>query len=216
WLQPFARYALACLGHDDFAALRAAHPGLFLAVRCRAQLALEHCRKRQTPPGELLDLLAQAARHGYRTPETVHAGQLAGVLTERSPTAARLQELVQRDATSAALRNSLRVAVEVASHRLPPTEALDLLLDWSQLATVERDEALGRGIGSQLLRLLLETASADPEVVLARACALLHEDERPALVRAWLQPEGKGLPFSDREDGGSLGRLWKAAVGLRY
>src|SRR5262249_24872837 len=137
WLQPFARYALACLGHDDFAALRAAHPGLFLAVRCRAQLALEHFRNRQTTPGELLELLTQAARHGYRTPETVLSGQLAGVLAERSHTAARLQDLVQCEATPAAQRNSLRVAVDIASHRLPPAEALDLMLNWSHLAAVE-------------------------------------------------------------------------------
>ena len=40
-VEPFARYALACLGKDDPAAILAGQPGLFLALRCRARQMLE-------------------------------------------------------------------------------------------------------------------------------------------------------------------------------
>jgi hypothetical protein len=51
-VQPFAGYALACLGQEDPAAVLTQQPGMFLAVRCRAWAALDRFRKRQATPTE--------------------------------------------------------------------------------------------------------------------------------------------------------------------
>src|SRR5439155_2414825 len=65
-LRPFARYALADLGAEDFAAVLGGQPGWFLAQRCRARLALERFRRREGTPGEFLEALQQAETAGYR------------------------------------------------------------------------------------------------------------------------------------------------------
>src|SRR5262249_14112771 len=82
--QPFARYALACLGHEDFAAVLASQPGLFLAVRCRARLAAERFRRRLAAPAEFLHLWRQAAGTGYRSAAGEHWCRLAEALDRRT------------------------------------------------------------------------------------------------------------------------------------
>ncbi len=64
----FARFALARLGRDDPAAVLASQPGMFLALRCRALIALERFRKREATPAELLDALRQASSVNWTRP----------------------------------------------------------------------------------------------------------------------------------------------------
>src|SRR5206468_5870155 len=81
-LRPFALYALACLGEENFAAVLASQPGLFLAQRCRAQLALTRFCRREGTPGELLDALQQAESVGYHLGGAEHYRRLAQALKQ--------------------------------------------------------------------------------------------------------------------------------------
>ncbi len=142
-VQPFARYALACLEQENPAAVLAAQPGLFLAVRCRARTAQERFRRRQMTPAEYLDALAPATAAGYRDAGAEHFRRLAQVLGQKQVDAAALRELASGGG------DGMRAAIELAVRRLPPQETLGLLLEWS------REEELGPVIGRHLLRLLL-------------------------------------------------------------
>src|SRR5262249_60886102 len=62
---PFARYALARIGHDNVAGVLASQPGMFLAVRCRVRLALERFRLRLGTAAEWLEALQHEGRLGY-------------------------------------------------------------------------------------------------------------------------------------------------------
>jgi len=64
-LRPFVRYALACLGQEDFATLLAELPGTFLAPRCRLWLTLGRFCRREVPAAELLAALQQATLAGH-------------------------------------------------------------------------------------------------------------------------------------------------------
>jgi hypothetical protein len=63
-LRPFARYGLACLGQDNFAAIIANQPELFLAVRCRVRLLHAIWRRacELTCPGGVADWQAWQAQ----------------------------------------------------------------------------------------------------------------------------------------------------------
>ncbi|HKB41859.1 MAG TPA: hypothetical protein VKD72_35865, partial [Gemmataceae bacterium] len=67
-LKPFARYALASLGQDDFAVLLADAPGTFLAPRCRVWLALARFCRREATPADLLQAIQQAGAAGHKMP----------------------------------------------------------------------------------------------------------------------------------------------------
>src|SRR5262249_23051014 len=75
--RPFARYGLACLGLDDFAAILEGRPGSFLVVRCRVRLALDCFRRREGTAAELLRALKLAEQHGFSPAEGEHFRALA-------------------------------------------------------------------------------------------------------------------------------------------
>jgi hypothetical protein len=160
-VQPFARYALTCLGQDDAAALLAAQPGLFLAVRCRARLARERFRARQATPAEYLDALQQADAAGNRDAAAEHFHRLAVALQQRQPDREGVRVLTA-EGSGAAARNFLRAALELAVYRLSPEDARGLLLEWSRRGDL--DEDLRTTVGRQLLRLLLGSGGEDAEV----------------------------------------------------
>jgi hypothetical protein len=187
-LRPFARYALACLGADDFAALLSSHPGWFLAQRCRARLALDRFRGRQGAPSELPEALQQAESAGYRPGGAEHYRRLALALKPRTPHAADLRRLADAPAAEgeSAARNALRAAAQVAARLLPPSEALALLTEWVREGRAQADEALRDFLGRQLLRLALLTPRAAADG-LAAAESLLGADPLLGLVREWLE-----------------------------
>jgi hypothetical protein len=185
--QPFARYALACLGQDDFAAVLAAQPGLFLAVRCRLRLTLERFRRRQASPAEYLDAFAQAASAGYRDAAD-HFHRLASALAQRQPSTESLRSLATGGPDFA------RAALELAVCRLPAAGARELLLEWALEGSPAIAAGLGPEVGRQLLRLLLLARAggqADPgDEARAVAGRLLPGDPLLALA-------GIGLPSAD-------------------
>jgi len=158
----FARYALARLGRDDPAAVLASQPGLFLALRCRALVALDRFRKREAPPAELLDALRQATSAGWTDPAADHFRRLALALQLQRPTIDDLRSLTaDRPTDPAVRRNLLRAALELAVRRLPAAAALQLLLERSALDDLSED--LRSPIGRQLLRLsLMRRRTATP------------------------------------------------------
>jgi tetratricopeptide (TPR) repeat protein len=163
--QPFARYALACLGQDDFAALLAGLPGLFLAVRCRARLAVERFRRREASPAEYLDALQQAAVVGYQDAAAEHFRRLAAALHPRQTDTATVRELAAKPMTDAAARNAFRAALELAVRRLPSLAIRELLLEWTKRDDL--DEELRTLVGRQLLRLRLLDEANDDETRIA-------------------------------------------------
>jgi hypothetical protein len=218
-LSPFARYALACLGQDDFAGVLAGQPGWFLAQRCRGRLALVRFCRREAAPGELLEALQQAEAAGYRIAGAEHYRRLALALKQRNPHADDLRRLADSPAAEgeAAARNARRAAVEIAAQLLPPAEALGTLLDWVRQGRVQTDDGLREPVGRQLLRLLLlcPRGAGDTAEVLRAAEALVGRDPVVGLVREWL---GVSDPATIAAVGGEalpLVRLWRAAVALR-
>lgn len=206
--EPFARYALAALGQDDFTAVLACQPGLFLATRCRARLLMERFRRRGATSAELLDALRQAAACGYQSPAAEHWQRLVRVLGERKPSAAGVRPFaIAESEEPAAARNRLHAAVEAAARNLSAPEALELLLDWSGGEVVRSDPELRELIGGQLLRLaVLHRPRA--EAALASAEALLAHPLVPLLrnqLLAWADDVAPG-PEAPR----ALG-LWHAA-----
>jgi len=217
-LRPFARYGLASLGEEDFAALLANQPGLFLAQRCRARLALDRFRRREASPGELLEALQQAETAGYRLPGADHYRRLALALKQRNPHADDLRRLAGAPAAEgeAAARNALRAAAEVAARLLAPAEAIGLFLDWVRQGRLQ-EEALRGTVGRQLLRLLLSCprGSCEPGEVLRAAESLLGRDPVLGLVREWLGlPEGSAMTAAEGE-AMPLVLLWRASLALR-
>ncbi|MGH7169298.1 MAG: hypothetical protein ACRELG_03355, partial [Gemmataceae bacterium] len=190
--QPFARYALACLGKEDLAALLAAQPGLFLAVRCRARLAGERFREREASPAEYLDALRHAAVHGYQDDVAEHLRRLAEALQQRQADPTTVRELAVAPCTDAAGRNAFRAALELAVHRLPATQARERLLDWAK--RTDLTEELCALVGRQLLRLLL-LANKDEEMSVAVARLLPDE---PLLL---LASGGRQPPDSRNQQG---------------
>jgi hypothetical protein len=205
--QPFARYGLVCLGQDDPAALLAAQPGLFLAVRCRARLALERFGRREINPAECLDALQQAATAGYRGEALDHFRRLAQALQQRQPALDELRALGAGggEEDAARRRNFYRAALEQAVRRLAPGAALDLLLAWSQAGGMAEEAELRPALGRQLLRLLLLERGPRADAALAAVEALLPGEPLTALARAALRPEKADLPPMP------AARLWQAA-----
>ena len=158
--QPFARYALACLGQEDAAALLASQPGLFLAVRCRARLAVERFRRREASPAECLDALQQAADNGYHDAAAEHFRHLAHVLHQRPADPSILRELAAAPLTDAAARNAFRAALEATVRHAPAAIAGALLHEWTQRADL--DEELRALVSRQLLRCHLLSGERQP------------------------------------------------------
>jgi hypothetical protein len=158
--QPFARYALACLGQEDMAGLLASQPGFFLAVRCRARWAIERFRRREANPAEYLDALRLAAAHGYKEEAAEHFRRLAVALQPRTVEAKAVRELAAAPCTDAAGRNAFRAALELAVRRLADGEARELLLEWSK--RTDLTEELQSLVQRQLLRLSLRTSGERP------------------------------------------------------
>jgi hypothetical protein len=170
--QPFARYGLACLGQDDPAAVLAAQPGFFLAVRCRLRQALDRFRRRQSTPGEFLDAFQQAAAAGYRNPAAKHFRRLALALQQRQPTRDCLRTLAAEEGPRAG--DSMRVALELAVRRLTASEALPLLLEWVDEGGPAAMVGLGAEVGRQLLRLMLR-GEATPQALDAARRLIANE-----------------------------------------
>src|SRR5262249_20915332 len=147
---PFARYALACLGQDDFASVLASQPGAFLAIRSRTQIAAERFRQRKASAAEMLDALRLAGSHGFSLAAGDHLYEIATMLAQRSVTAAQLRAFVGDDSKGEpAFRNRLRIAVEMATRDLPVEPALELLLEWSKAEILGSDEPLRRSLGQE-------------------------------------------------------------------
>src|SRR5262249_30778259 len=131
-VQPFAAYALACLGQEDPAAVLTQQPGMFLAVRCRAWAALDRFRKRQATPAAVLDALHQAWAAGWRHPPAEPFRRLAEPLQQKQPTADQVRALAAESASDpAARRNLFRAALELAVRRLAPADAAAVLREWA-------------------------------------------------------------------------------------
>lgn len=224
---PFARYALARMGQGQFAELLASRPGLFLALRCRAQSVLRRFCRRQASPVECLDALALAATAGFAGHAAEHFRTLATALRQREPTAETVKELAATPTTDlVARRNYLRAAAEVAAHRLPPGKASVLLAEWVGLADGDLRQALER----QLLRLrllaekehllpLLDSVLATPNGVesFPTAAALWSSarrlaegeagcDSPPALSARW-RPLARALQLYDAARSGETTRV---------
>jgi hypothetical protein len=205
---PFARYALACLGKDDHAAVLASQPGAFVAVRCRLWSVVERFRQRRAPPVEYLDVLQHAAAAGIQEPVAQHFRQLAQVL-QRQPIASELQALVASPAEESCRRNLFRAALEAAVRHLPGPAARELLVHWSLIDWITVHPELRTALGRQLLRLMLTRLDhADPALNIVRR---LLPDE-PLLGEAFLvadKPEC--LPQSSTQAGLPARKLWLAA-----
>ncbi|MBI1916296.1 MAG: hypothetical protein HYS12_16430, partial [Planctomycetes bacterium] len=156
-LKPFARYALACLGQDDFAAVLAEAPGNFLAPRCRAWLTLTRFCRREATASDLLQAIQQASSAGHQTATLPGWQALAQALVSPTPNPAELwPALTESPAAEDVLtRMRRRAAVEQAVRQLPPEAALSLLLRWVRGGGGEQDERLREYAGRQMLRLLL-------------------------------------------------------------
>jgi hypothetical protein len=174
---PFARYSLACLGQDDPAVLLAAQPGLFLAVRCRARLAVDHFRRREISPVEFLDAVQAAVSAGYRGGAVEHFLRLAGALARPDPNAEEVRQLALEEGPVAG--NFRRAALEAAVRGLPPPQAIPVLLDWSRPDSPMAAGGLGPEVGRQLLRLALaaRATGVDPTPELLDAATRLLPGE---------------------------------------
>ncbi len=202
-VEPFARYALAGLGQEDFAAILASQPGLFVALRCRVRQAVERFRTRQAPPPELLDALQQASSVQFRDPAAEHFQTLALLLQRREPQVEELRSAVSGAVPDPAQRRNLfRAAVEAMLRRLHPETQRALLVEWAQLPWLvnEPDAALRALLARPLLRLVL------------------RERLRDGPERATLEQLQPGAPFLQLLDGSARQTstssslvLWEAA-----
>jgi len=204
--QPFARYGLACLNQDDFTAIMNSQPGLFLALRCRARLALDRFQKREISPAECLEILQQARSAGFQDVATEHFKKIAQLLQTKQVDVDKLQKTVgdQAQTGSVLRRNVFRAVLELTVKRLLTPDALVLLQGWSQVDWVAADADLVRLVGRQLLRLQLldcspaaSDAVAAIEKLLVGAPDLALGQSFPAmasLFRAatWLARQGNG------------------------
>jgi hypothetical protein len=199
--RPFSRYALACLGQDDFAALLASQPGLFLALRCRERLARERFYRREIRPAEYLDALRQAVVTGYQDAAAEHFQQLAAALQQLPVEANAVRQLADVDGTDAPARNALRAALELAVRRLPPEDTHHLLLEWANRATLT--DELRSLIGRQLMRLLM--LAGNDEDLRAAVVRLLPGEPLLHLLSGESEPAVQESPAI---------RLWFAACAL--
>jgi hypothetical protein len=184
---PFLRYALACLGREDFAALLASQPGLFLALRCRARETLERFRRREASAAEFLDALDRAAAVQY-FPYPIWR-RLASLLVKRSMTPDEVAGLVA-EGDAADQPNRLRVAFELTD-LLPAADALHLLTQWAKPQILSHGEKLRDYIGIQILRKVVESGAAEiPPTVEP----LPTDDPRVALTRFLLRPGVETCP----------------------
>jgi hypothetical protein len=179
--QPFVRYALASLGRGDFAVLLASQPGLFLALRCRARVALEYFRRREATAAELLDALDRAAAVQY-FPHPIWR-RLAALLVKRSVMPDEVAGLIA-EGDAADLPNRLRVALDLTD-LVPAADALHLVTEWASPQILPHDEELRNHIGIQILRKVVESGAAEIPPAIER---LLPDDPRVALTRFLLRP----------------------------
>jgi tetratricopeptide (TPR) repeat protein len=218
--QPFARYGLACLNQEDLDALLSTQPGLFLALRCRARLAMERFRKREITAAECLESLQQAHNAGFQDQAAAHFGRLARILQVKQPDTEMLRKLVDHGSGEDEIgrRNILRAALERAVTLLPAADARALVHEWSRLAWVAADTDVSRLLGRQLLRLLLLDASTPDADAVAVVEKLLAGDPCQVLARSLL--DGNNLPGADFLVAGDAGeepglaRLSRAAAWL--
>ncbi len=171
-VQPFARYALVCLGIEDGAELLSQQPGLFLAVRCRARSALERFRRREASPAELLDALRLAETQGYQEAACKHFQSLASFLQARGVDVETVRKWSAKSCADAERRNAFRAAVEWAISHFTDLENRQLFLEWSQ--RTDLTEELRASIERQRLRL-------EPDALLQ---TIRSESDRPA-ARLW-------------------------------
>jgi hypothetical protein len=219
-LKPFARYALACLGQDDFAALLAEAPGNFLAPRCRAWLTLVCFCRREATAADLLQAIQQTTAAGHKSATLPGWQALAQALASPTVNPAELwpsaaEPLAVEDALT---RTRRRAAVEQAVRHLPPEAALALLDGWIR-GGWEQDDSLRRYTGGQLLRLLLLRKASSrrptPGEVLRAARELLGSAQLPDLVADLLFPpaEPGGEKHADQAvESSETTLLWQAAV----
>lgn len=161
-VEPFARYALACLGKDDPSAILSGQPGLFLAVRCRVRQTLERFRTRQASPADLLDVLHSAGATHFSDPVADHFRQLAQLLQRREPSREELQTtLMTAPADEVQRRNLFRAILELAVRRLPAATQRELLFEWARLPWLERESELRTLLARTMLRLALQQGSTD-------------------------------------------------------
>jgi hypothetical protein len=163
-IEPFARYALTCLGKEDFAALLASQPGLFLALRCRARQTLERFRTRQASPTELIDVLHSAGASKFSDAAAEHFQQVA-LLLRREPRVEDLRATVASLPEDPIQRcNLFRAALETAVRRLPAGGQRELLLEWANLPWLGSEPELRSLLARPLLRLVLQQGgNAGPE-----------------------------------------------------
>jgi hypothetical protein len=185
--EAFARYALARMGDGDFAALIASQPGHFLALRCRAQIAIDRFRVREASPAECLDKLQLARSAGYQGILADHFCTLATALRQRGPEASALRELAAAPATDpAARRNFRRAAIELAGRRLAPAEALPLLEQWTSDTDDELRSILQRQLDHTRLQAVLDALAAGQpgaaEKTRETVATLLSSPDLPGLL----------------------------------
>ncbi len=171
-IQPFARYALVCLGREDGAELLSQQPGLFLAVRCRARLTIERFRRREASPAELLDALRLAESQGYQEAASKHFQSLALFLQARGVDIETVRKWSAKSCADREGSNAFRAAVEWAINHFTDIENRDLFLEWSQRSDLT--EELRSLVERQRLRL-------EPDALLQ---AIRSESGHPA-ARLW-------------------------------
>ncbi len=208
-IEPFARYALTCLGKDDPAAVLASQPGLFLAQRCRARQTLERFRTRQASPTELLDTLHSASASKFSDSGVEHFRQLALLLQRREPPVDELHSIRESAAEDPVRRRNLfRAALETAVRRLPAPALRQLLQEWARLPWLEGEPELRALLARPLLRLILQQGSAEESerALLER----LHPEEPLLALLPDTSPERKRRDSPERPSAGALGLLQAA------
>jgi hypothetical protein len=221
-LKPYARYALACLGREDFANLLGDLPGPFLAARCRLWLTLARFCRGETTAGELTTAVQQAIAAGHGATGLTGWQRLARGLSQERP--AELWPTPGEQLPEALASNRRRAAVTRTIQQLPPEKALPLLFAWSSEPGVREDGLLREALGRELLRLFLNrTTNSLPEAakVLDACRALLGSSEFPDLVASLLAPalpeESQAEPDKVEVPPGyssEAGRLWEAGQAL--
>jgi tetratricopeptide (TPR) repeat protein len=217
--QPFAHYGLACLSQEDFAVLLAGQPGLYLALRCRARLALERFRKREITPTEFVEVLQQARNAGFQDVAAGHFKQIADLLQIKQPEKNALLKTVADQALAGNVirRNVFRAALEQTVKRLPGADALALIQEWSQLDWVANDADLARLLGRQMLRLLLLDRNAANADALPTVQRLLPADPLLMLGRSLLEghsPLSAEPGQADDPQAPAMARILRAAAWL--
>jgi len=160
-IEPFARYALACLGKDDPAAILASQPGLFLALRCRARQTLERFRTRAATPAELLDALHSASGSKFSDSAAEHFRLIAQLFQRREPSPDDLRAIRATPESLPQRRNLFRAALELAVRRLSAAAQRELLQEWARLPWLEAEPELRALLSRPLLRLVLQQGSAE-------------------------------------------------------